>query len=78
MKSDMKPGYIIVGALWMACAGGLLAAGATPNVAAAAVLGFIGAALLALPAALVAAGLWRATKAVRNRRSRRHGLRGGQ
>lgn len=63
----MGAGYIIVGTLWAVCAGGLLVAGATSNVAAAAVIGFVGATILTPPTALVAGGLTRLTRAVRAR-----------
>ena len=69
----MGAGHIIVGGLWVACTGGLLAAGATQNVAAAAAFGFIGAAVLSLPVAFIVGGLWRLALAIGWTRRHRRG-----
>ena len=60
----MWVGYIIVGVLWALCTAGLFAAGAVETFGGAVIAGLCAALILALPAAIVAGGLWRLARAV--------------
>lgn len=78
----MAPGYLIVGVIWTACTASLLAMGITESIAAAALGALFASAIGAPPVALVAAGLWRSSRAamaaVRTRRGRHQPLRGAR